>query len=239
MAEGGILVAVSHPDDTELSCAGTVAKWTAEGERAVLLVATDGARGGKHVGSERENMASMRRQEQTEAGALLGFEDVVFLGLPDGELEDTPQLRGALVAQLRTIRPQKVIILDPLTVILQNSYVNHRDHRVFGTAMLDAMYPEASNAGYFPDQLEGGLKLHKVPEVLLAISEQPNYWVDVSQTLERRFDALRCHRSQIRLWPDEGESIIRQQREQARTLGAEHGMRYAEEFRRVVVNPLT
>jgi hypothetical protein len=61
----------------------------------------------------------------------------------------------------------------------------------------------------------------------------------VSGTIDIRFDALRCHRSQIRLWPENGEAIIRQQREYAAVIGTEHGMGYAEAFRRVVVNPLT
>jgi hypothetical protein len=42
----------------------------------------------------------------------------------------------------------------------------------------------------------------------------------------------------MRNWPDNGEGIIEQQRQYAATLGVEHGVRYAEEFRRVVLNPL-
>jgi LmbE family N-acetylglucosaminyl deacetylase len=128
--------------------------------------------------------------------------------------------------------------MDPLTVIYQNSYVNHRDHRILGIAMLDALYPEASNAGYFPEQIEEGLQIHKVPELLLAQTEHPNHWVDVSATLHTRFDALRCHQSQIALWPENGEAIIREQQAAAAAAGRRHGVRYAEEFRRVVVNPL-
>jgi LmbE family N-acetylglucosaminyl deacetylase len=101
------------------------------------------------------------------------------------------------------------------------------------------MYPEASNAGYFPDDLGGDLQLHKVPEVLLAITDSPNYWVDVTDTLEVRFSALRKHASQVRLWPDDGEAVIGEQRALAEVIGREHGMGYAEEFRRVVVNPLS
>lgn len=233
-----ILVVVAHPDDAELSCAGAVARWIREGGRAVLLIATDGARGGKDAGSDQSAMVRQRRQEQREAAKIVGFAEVVFLGFPDGELQEDPALHGALVEQIRRIRPDRVVMLDPLTVIYRNSYVNHRDHRVLGLSMLDAMYPQASNAGYFPEQVERGLKPHKVPEVLLASTDQPNYWVDVSETLEIRFEALRRHASQIRLWPENGEAIIRQQREFAGVLGLEHGARYLEEYRRVVVNPL-
>jgi LmbE family N-acetylglucosaminyl deacetylase len=238
MAGRSILVIMPHPDDAELSCDGSIARWIREGDRAMLVVATDGARGAKHT-REPERMVEERQAEQMAAAAVVGYEDVLFLGFPDGDLEDDVALREALVRQIRRIRPDLVLLLDPLTVIFRSSYVNHRDHRTLGMAALDAMYPEASNAGYFPDALGDGLELHKVPEVLLAVTDSPNYWVDVTDTLDIRFDALRQHRSQVRLWPDNGEAVIREQRELAAVIGREHGMGYAEAFRRVVVNPLS
>lgn len=238
MPDRTILTVMPHPDDVELSCAGSIARWLREGARGVLVIATDGARGGKHAGVDAQEMIDTRHREQEAAAAMIGFESVVYLGFSDGELSDDVSLRGALVEQIRRFQPDLTIIIDPLTVILNNSYINHRDHRMLGIAMLDALYPEASNAGYFPEQLERGLQPHKVPELLLVNSDRPNYWVDVSDTLDLRFDALRCHTSQIRLWPENGEAVIRQQRERAAVIGIEHGYRYAEEFRRVVVNPL-
>src|SRR5206468_2169389 len=97
------------------------------------------------------------------------------------------------VEQIRRVRPDAAIVIDPLTVILRNSYVNHRDHRMLGIATIDALYPEASNAGYFPEQLDRGLEIHKVPELLLTGTDSPNYWVDVTDTIDVRFQALRCH----------------------------------------------
>jgi LmbE family N-acetylglucosaminyl deacetylase len=213
-------------------------RWVREGDRALLVVATDGARGGKVRDADHRAVVEQRRAEQRRAADVMGIGDVVFLGFPDGELRDDDELRGALVEQVRRFRPDVVVMLDPLTVIHRNSYVNHRDHRTLGMALLDAMYPEASNAGYFPEQLERGLETHKVPEVLLATTDQPNHWVDVSATLETRFAALRCHTSQMKLWPEGGEAVIQQQRELAQVLGVERGVRYVEEYRRVVVNPL-
>lgn len=229
-----IMTVVAHPDDAELTCGGTLVGWAGNGDHTVLVVATDGARGGREV-----DIVDERRAEQRAAADILGISEVAFLGFPDGELQDDLALRGALVEQIRRVRPDLVVMMDPLTVISRNSYVNHRDHRVLGMACLDALYPEASNAFYFPEQLQRGLQPHKVPELWLAASEQSNHWVDVSSTLERRFAALRCHHSQVRLWPDEGEEVIRQQREHAAVVGVSHGVRYAEEFRRVVVNPLS
>jgi LmbE family N-acetylglucosaminyl deacetylase len=233
-----ILVVMAHPDDAELTCGGSIARWAREGHQVVLILATDGARGSKEGDTDHEEMARIRRREQEEAARVLGLEQVVGLGFPDGELSDDDALRGALVRQVRSFRPDAVVAMDPLAVIQRNSYVNHRDHRMLGIATLDALYPQASNATYFPEQLAEGLGTHKVAELLLVNTEQPNFWVDVGATLDARFDALRCHASQIRLWPESGEAVIRQQRELASVLGIQYGADYAEEFRRVVVNPL-
>jgi LmbE family N-acetylglucosaminyl deacetylase len=239
MAGRTIMAVGAHPDDIELTCAASLARWAREGDRAVIIVATDGARGGKEIGSDFAAMVRTRREEQDAAAAVLGVDEVVYLGFPDGELEDTPALRGALVRQIRRLRPDVAIAMDPFTVILRNSYVNHRDHRMLGVALIDALYPGASNAGYFPEQIDEGLLPHKVPELLLTATETPNHWVDVTETLDARFDALRQHASQVKLWPENGEAIVRQQRELAAVLGVEHGVGYVEEFRRVVVNPLS
>src|SRR4051794_2441092 len=111
-----VLVLAAHPDDCELSCAGAIARWVREGDRAVLLIATDGARGGKYAGVQMEHVIRERRDEQVEAAAVIGFEDVVFLGFPDGDLVDDERLRSALVEQIRRLRPDVVVMLDPLTV---------------------------------------------------------------------------------------------------------------------------
>lgn len=233
-----MLVAVAHPDDCELTCGGTVRRWVIEGGEAVLLLATNGARGGKFVDADADIVGDTRRREQHEAADVLGFSEVVQLDFTDGELQNAEDVRRQLVRHIRRVKPHVAVFMDPTTVIYRDYYVNHTDHRALGMAMLDAMYPSASNAGYFPEQIGEGLEPYKVPETLLAQSDQPNYWVDVSDTLDVRFEALRCHRSQMRLWPDNGEAVIEQQRAVALALGLQHGARYAEEFRRVVVNPL-
>lgn len=238
MAGRTFLVVIAHPDDAELTCGGTIARVVREGDRAVLVVATDGARGGKEKGADFAEVVCTRQAEQRCAAQIIGYEDVVFLGFRDGELVETETLREALVREIRRHRPDVAIFMDPLTVIYRNAYVNHSDHRALGMAMLDALYPQASNAGYFPEQIEAGLEPHKVPETWLAQSDQPNHWEDITPTIDTRFEALRCHASQIRLWPDNGDAVIAQQRAVAQVAGISHGVLYAEEFRRIVVNPL-
>jgi LmbE family N-acetylglucosaminyl deacetylase len=238
MAGRRILALGTHPDDVELTCGASIARWIAEGDTTILIVGTDGSRGGKEGSSISDRTSRVRREEQLEAAAVIGFEDVVFLGLEDGAVEDSLELRGALVEQIRAFRPDVAIGPDPTVVVYRNTYVNHRDHRMLGMAFLDALYPQANNPAYFPEQLAKGLRTHNVPELLLYVTENPNHWVDVSDTLERRFEALRRHSSQMEQWPQKGEELIEQQRERAATLGAARGMRFAEEFRRILSDQL-
>ena len=79
-----VLVVTPHPDDFEFGCAGIVAKWIKEGAKAVLVVATNGDKGTDDPEMTSENLAAIRREEQLEAGRVLGLSEVVFLDYPDG-----------------------------------------------------------------------------------------------------------------------------------------------------------
>ena len=107
---------------------------------------------------------------------------------------------------------------------------NHHDHRVTGWATLDAVAPAAGNPHYFADHLAEGLEVHHVQAVYLSGTLQPNTWVDISDTLERKIDALFCHASQL---TETGEWFRQFLRDRAEEAGREAGVAYAEGFRRL------
>jgi LmbE family N-acetylglucosaminyl deacetylase len=76
-------------------------------------------------------------------------------------------------------------------------YIWHRDHRITGQVVLDAIFPYARDRWAYPDLLEQGIEPHKVKEVLLWAAEAPNYFSDISDTFEIKLAALRCHQSQV------------------------------------------
>ena len=102
--------------------------------------------------------------------------ECVFLRYPDGYVEDTAELRGKIVREIRRLKPDLVVTWDPF-----RRGFNHRDHRLTGQAALDAIYPLARNPLGYPEHLEEGLEVHRVNEVLLAGSDQADHWVDVSE----------------------------------------------------------
>jgi LmbE family N-acetylglucosaminyl deacetylase len=76
-------------------------------------------------------------------------------------------------------------------------YIWHRDHRIAGQVVLDAVFPYARDHLAYPDLLEEGLQPHKVREMLFWASEDINYRSDITATFDRKVAALRCHDSQM------------------------------------------
>jgi LmbE family N-acetylglucosaminyl deacetylase len=118
--------------------------------------------------------------------------EVIFLRHPDQTLEDTPEFRKELVRLIRMYRPSTVVTTDPY-----RRYIWHRDHRVTGQIVLDAVFPYARDIHSYPDLLEEGLEPHIVKEVLLWGSPEPNYCSDITDTFESKVAALHCHKSQV------------------------------------------
>lgn len=188
-----VMVVAPHADDAEFGAAGTVAKWTREGRSAVYVVCTNGDKGTTDRGIQPEVLVKVREEEQRAAARLLGVEHVVFLGYPDQGLEDTPEFRKDIVRQIRIYRPEVVITTDPY-----RRYLWHRDHRIAGQVVMDAVYPYARDHLAYPDLLAEGLEPHKVREVLFWAAEETNYRVDITDTFHLKVAALQCHASQVR-----------------------------------------
>lgn len=191
-----VLVVVAHPDDAEFSAGGTIAHWTSQGREVRYLIVTDGSKGSADPEMTSPRLIELRREEQREAARLLGVSGVSFLNHEDGYLQPTLQLRRQITAEIRRRRPDTVITSDPTRRWYGREYINHPDHLAVGEATLAAVFPSARDHLTFPELAAEGLEPHKVREVLLPDREEPDVYVDVSQTFELKLQALQCHRSQ-------------------------------------------
>ncbi|MGQ9459065.1 MAG: PIG-L deacetylase family protein [Anaerolineae bacterium] len=225
------LVIMAHPDDAEFTCGGTVARWVREGAEVIYALCTDGERGCNDPHCDPFELGRLRKEEQRAACRVLGVKEVVFLGYPDGTLQHTLLLRRDLTRLIRQYRPDTVLCGDPTVRFARGMYLNHPDHRAAADAALDAVYPSAGSYWIFPELLDQGLKPHNVDQVFLATPQEPNYWVDITDTLEAKIQALKCHQSQVGDVEDLEERI----RAWAEMTAQGHGMRYAEAFRRLVL----
>jgi LmbE family N-acetylglucosaminyl deacetylase len=181
-----------HPIDTELGIGGTVARLTAEGREVVYIVCTNGDKGSSDPDMKPEKLAAIREQEQLEAAKILGVKEVIFLRHPDLGLEETPEFRKEILRLILEYRPEIVATCDPYHRV----YLSNRDHRVLGRVVLDDVWPTAQAPNTYCDLLEQGYRLHKVKEVWLWQSDQPNLYFDITATFDIKNNALKCHASQ-------------------------------------------
>jgi LmbE family N-acetylglucosaminyl deacetylase len=222
----------AHPDDIEFGVAGTAAKWARAGCRVIYVVITDGNVGSHEDGMTPERLAEIRRAEQTAAAEVVGAE-CVYLGYHDGFLQPTLELRKDLVRLIRQYRPEAVVCLDPTNFFPAEDYINHPDHRAAGQAALDAVFPAAEMTMLYPDLAAEGLVGHKVDYVFVTFSERANYYVDITDTIDLKIEALNKHVSQLGDW-NPADML----REWAAESGKKVGFAFAEGFYRITLKSI-
>lgn len=220
------LAVYAHPDDPDVACGGSLARWATEGSRVEVAICTRGDKGTADPAVDPVELSSRREQEMAAAASVLGLAGQHRLGYLDGELENDRPLRERLVALVRAVRPEVVVCPDPSAVFFGQDYFNHRDHRALGWATLDALAPAAASPHYFP---EAG-PAHQVGVVYLSGTLEPDVWVDIAATLERKVRAVLCHESQVSGAAARLREVVRARAVEA---GRAAGVTAAEPFRRL------
>ena len=190
-----ILVITAHPDDVDFGAGGSVAAWTSAGAEVSYCIITDGDAGGFDEAVPRSEIPGIRRAEQTAAAAQLGVSDLTFLGYPDGRLTVSLELRRDLSRVIRRVRPDRVVCQSPQRNF-DRIFASHPDHMAAGEAALCAVYPDARNRFAHPELAAEGLAHHVVSEVWMMGGPQPDVFVDVTATFDKKLAALRAHVSQ-------------------------------------------
>jgi LmbE family N-acetylglucosaminyl deacetylase len=188
-----LMCIMAHPDDIDFGSAGSVARWCSEGWTVYYVLATSGDKG-THGEMTPQELAATREEEQREAARILGVKDVIFLGYPDGFLEPTTELRGQIVRLFRKYKPDVVLTWDGF-----RTSFNHFDHRNIGIAVRDAVFPAVRDHLYYPEhgRDEGLEPYFRVNEMLLVGADKPDYFVDVTNFIDQKVDAILAHKSQV------------------------------------------
>ena len=225
--QADIMVVTPHPDDAESRMAGSVARWARDGKRIVYVVCTNGDKGTSDPNVNPADLAATREEEQLAAAEVLGVKAVEFLRHPDQSLEESGQFRKDIVRLIRQYKPDTVVTVDPY-----RGRLDHRDHRTTARVVMDAIYPFAVTPHSYPDLLEQGFQPHRVKEMLFCGTDNPDYFVDVTDTFDLKVTALQCHKSQIGDLP----RFSGMMRERAETLAEGKGYDLAEGFYRIEVD---
>jgi LmbE family N-acetylglucosaminyl deacetylase len=192
-----VLVVTAHPDDVDFGFAGSVAVLTDAGIEVTYCVVTDGDAGGSETGVPREEMASLRRDEQRAAAAVVGVDDVHFLGYPDGRVEPSLALRRDISRVIRRVRPHRVLTQSPERN-WDRVFASHPDHLAAAEATVCAVYPDARNRWAHPELEDAGLEPWTVDKLWIGVGrEGPTHYVDITTTVDRKIEALLSHKSQL------------------------------------------
>jgi LmbE family N-acetylglucosaminyl deacetylase len=223
-----VMVITAHPDDSEFGAGGTVAKFVKEGREVAYCIVTNGNKGSSDRTMTPERLAVIRAEEQRNAARVVGVERVSFLGYPDGEVEDTRDLRRDVSREIRRFRPDLVVCQNPNRTY--NLGASHRDHRTVGGAVLDCVYPLARDHLAFPE-LMPEFEPHKVREVYVMQWNEPHVVNDITEVIDLKLKALACHASQFK----DFAAVEARVRQRSKELGAARGYAYAEAFDRIVI----
>ena len=216
----------AHPDDADVAAGGVMALWSAQGCEVHLVVVCDGSKGAHGSKATPESTREVRRDELELAADLLGVRQVHRLEVPDGDVSNSAELRARLVGLIRGSRPEVILAPDPTATFFGEVYVNHRDHRETGWALLDAAAPAAAMPLYFPEQGPA----HQVSRLLLSGTHEPDVAIDVSATIDVKVKAVLAHHSQT---GDDAEGVSDVVRGRASQAGRPLGLAFAEAFRSV------
>jgi LmbE family N-acetylglucosaminyl deacetylase len=228
-----VLGVAAHPDDLDFGASATFAKFVAAGSKAYYLILTDGSKGTADKNLSVDELVKKRQAEQRAAGQALGLTDVFFLAYEDAALQVTLELKRDIVRVIRQLKPDVVVTMDPSVLYsAERGFINHPDHRAAGQATLDAVFPLARDHLSFPELAAEGLEPHKVGTLLLTNFDKQNYFVDVSDTIEKKMQALASHISQMH----DLERTRGWMRDMAAQAGRHVGAQYAEGFMRIDVD---
>jgi len=176
----------AHPDDAEILCAGTLAKFAKQGHEVYICHVCDGNKGSNTHSSE--ELAKIRRNEAIESAKVIGATSI-WAGLSDGEVVLDLASRKKIIDVIRQASPDLIITHSP------NDY--HTDHintsrLVFeatylaGLVLWDSKYPAPEKLPflYYMDTLAG-------------VNFIPDEYVDISETIDTKIKMMMKMQSQL------------------------------------------
>ena len=215
-----VLAIGAHPDDIELICAGTMAKFKNQGAEIFMCHVCDGNKGSKVYKSD--ELAKIRRNEAIESAKLIRATSI-WAGISDGEVVLDLDSRKKIVEVIRQTAPDLIITHSP------NDY--HADHintsrLVFeatylaGLVLWDSKYPAPEKLPYlyYMDTIAG-------------VNFMPDEYVDISETIEIKIEMMMKMQSQLG-WLKEMHNVNSDEfiRTVAKFRGFQAGVEYAEAF---------
>jgi LmbE family N-acetylglucosaminyl deacetylase len=189
-----ILILAAHPDDEVLGCGGTIAKFADNGAIVHVAFLADGVFSRPGNQTEQLEELSIRRSAAQKACDILGVKALSFGNFPDNRMDT--------VAMLEITKAVEELITEqrPDTVFTHHAGDVNIDHRRIHEAVVTACRPQSGH----PVKTLLCFEVPSSTEWQLPCSAPnfaPNWFVDISGTLDRKLAALDAYAAELRNWP--------------------------------------
>lgn len=179
-----------HPDDLEIGCGATAARFAAEGKEVCFLICLDGRYGSAYAPElTPDELAEVRRNEAIDSAAHLGVKDVRFLDLCDGGFYEQSELIDGIARTVGDFQPDVIFSVDP-----NPNCECHVDHLNVGEACRRVAC-FASNPGIMKGH---GTVPAPVKALAFYMTAKPNRFVRTKGYVEQQlYCVTKCFPSQV------------------------------------------
>jgi N-acetylglucosamine malate deacetylase 1 len=216
-----VLAVGAHPDDLEILCGGTLARFVREGHDVVMCHASKGDKGSFVHSSE--EIVRIRGAEARRAAELAGAE-YATLGLSDGEvLAADPDQRRIVVDLVREARPDVIITHPP------GDYMG--DHNEISKLVFECSFHATLPLLETSRPPHTSVTPLYYMDTVMGVGFSPTEYVDVGDVMDVKAAMLEAHESQLTWLRDhDGVDIVEQMKTTSRFRGQQCGVQYAEGF---------
>jgi len=213
-----VLAIGCHPDDIEVACAGTLAKYVKQGHKVIVCHVANGNLG--HAIIQPDELRDMRREEAKKAGSLAGIE-VITCDVGDLMVYPDEAQRNKVVEVIRYAMPDVIITHSP------DDYMP--DHTAVSKLAFDASF--AASVPHYMNGIAAPVTPLYYMDTLAGVGFQPTEYVDITETIDLKLEMLECHVSQMK-WMRDHDHIDFAEfvKTCARFRGLQSGVQYAEAF---------
>lgn len=217
-----ILIVAAHPDDEILGCGGTISRLVKKGHEAFTLILGEGitSRDEKRDREKRNNELGQLRKDIEAANKMIGVKKVYIYDFPDNRFDEMP-----LLDIVKTVEKVKKEVAPDMIFTHHGGDLNI-DHRITFHAVLTACRPLKGERAREIYSFEVPSSTEWPPDSSRYF--MPNYYIDVSESLNEKTGAMKKYRSEIRDFPhprsEKAIEIL------ARSRGISVGLECAEAF---------
>ena len=215
-----VLIIAAHPDDDAFGCGGTIKKLANQKNKIYAIYFTDGvsARINK---KDLKKKINDRKKNSEKASKILGIKRCIYHSFPDNQLDKIPLLEiiQKIEEQIKKIKP------DLILTHFENDL--NIDHQIINRAVVTATRPKPNF------RLKKILMFETLSSTEWKFSNKtknfnPNYFVDISKTINQKIKSVKCYKNEIFNWPhprsEKGVKTL------AMFRGQSVGLKFAEAF---------